>query len=77
MATAWLGYKPKGNVEKLIYDKEVLIRNTKAALVIQCALRRKFAYNVYKERRRWWLLNIVIVRTQATIRGYFQRKRFA
>ena len=45
-------------------------------LKIQCALRRKFAYKRYWVRRRLWLIDCVLPKFQAHVRGMFQRKRY-
>ena len=77
MADRWLGYQPKGDVTALIAAKEKFVRDTKATLAIQCALRRKFAYRRYWIKRRWFLVHKVIPRFQARLRGAFQRRRYA
>lgn len=75
MATQWLGYQPKQNVETLIQYKEEHVYKTKQALLIQAALRRKFATRIYWERYRGRLLSVVIPLFQARVRGMIQRKR--
>jgi hypothetical protein len=77
MATQWLGYQPKPAVETLIAKKEEHVMQTKQAIMIQAALRRKFASRIYWERYRSRLLNVVIPLFQARVRGMIQRKRFA
>ena len=76
MAEKWLGYQPKGDVNMLIAAKEKFVRDTRAALSIQNALRRKFAYRRYWVKRRWFLVHQVIPRFQARLRGAFQRRRY-
>lgn len=76
MADRWLGYQPKGDVEALIRARELFVLNTKMALRIQCALRRKFAYRRYWDKRRWHLVYRVIPKFQAHLRGGFQRRRY-
>ena len=76
MADRWLGYQPKGNVEGLIREREIFVLNTRMALKIQCALRRKFAWRRYWDRRRWHLVTRVVPKFQARLRGAFQRKRY-
>lgn len=76
MANKWLGYQPKGDVGTLIEAREVFRRNSKAALVIQCALRRKFAYRRYRVKRQWYLVHRVLPKWQAHLRGAFQRRRY-
>jgi F-box/leucine-rich repeat protein 2/20 len=75
MAMQWLGYQPKNNVETLIQKKEVHVYQTKQALLIQSALRRKFANRIYWERYRSRLLSVVIPLFQAHVRGMIQRKK--
>ena len=50
MAVQWLGYQSKHKVEDLIRAKEIFVLQTKQALLIQSALRRKFAKRIYWER---------------------------
>ena len=76
MAEKWLGYQPKGNVNKLIAAREKFRQDTRAALKIQCALRRKFAYSRWRVKRAWYLMTKVLPRWQAHLRGAFQRKRY-
>ena len=75
MAVQWLGYQPKQAVETLITQKEEHVLQTKQALLIQSALRRKFANRIYWERYRSRLLNVVLPLFQARVRGFIQRKR--
>ena len=75
MAVQWLGYQPKQAVEKLITQKEQHVHQTKQALLIQSALRRKFANRIYWERYRSRLLTVVLPLFQARVRGVIQRKR--
>lgn len=76
LAKRWLGYQPKENSSQLIAAREIFRLHTKHTLRLQCAIRRKFAYNRYRERRRWWLIIHVIPRAQALVRRYLQRKRY-
>ncbi len=76
MAALWMGYKPKPAVEDLIRQREILRVQTKQAILIQSALRRKFAHRVYWERYRNMLLCVVIPMFQARVRGVLQRKKF-
>ena len=76
MANSWLGYQPKANVAGLIVAREIFRLHTKSAKVIQCALRRKFAYKRYWIRRRWWLMTTIIPVAQARVRGMIQRIKY-
>ena len=76
MASQWIGYRPKPNAEKLIGNRQLSRTQTAKSIIIQCMFRKKKAYMIYRVKRRWWLLNKVIPRTQACWRGYIQRKRF-
>lgn len=76
MANKWFGYQPKKGSADLIFARQVFRMRDAASLKVQCALRRKFAYKRYKNRRRWWLINITIPKFQAVMRGRRLRKRF-
>lgn len=77
MAKHWLGYEPKSlHVETLIVQHQQDALHVSAVRIIQSVVRRKIAYRVYRERKRWWLLNIVLPKAQACYRGYIQRKRW-
>ncbi len=76
MANKWLGFQPKGDVAGLIAAREIFKVHTRSALLIQCALRRKFAYKRYRIRRRWWLMTTIMPKAQAHIRGMIQRVKF-
>jgi len=76
MASQWVGYKPKDGAEELILGREVFRRQLAATVIIQCLFRRKKAFKIYREKRRWWLLHIVLPRVQSLFRGYMQRKRY-
>ena len=47
MANKWLGFQPKANVAGLIVAREIFRLHTKNVLIIQSALRRKFAQSRY------------------------------
>lgn len=76
MANKWLGYQPKPDVAGLIVAREIFKVHTKSTKLIQCALRRKFAYKRYWIRRRWWLMTKIIPVTQARVRGMLQRIKY-
>lgn len=77
MATGWLGFRPKGNAEKLIEEKLNLLKETAKAIKIQCLIRKKFANKIFWARHRDRMIATFIPIFQAVVRGYFQRKRFA
>eukprot|EP01041_Mallomonas_annulata_P002654 gene2654-5210_t len=77
LARDWLGYQPRLHHEEMIAATELHRSRMEAALTIQCALRRKFAYNKYRFHRRMWLVNDVIPRVQARVRGMIQRRKYA
>jgi hypothetical protein len=77
MANKWLGFQPKANVAGLIVAREIFRLHTKSALLLQCLVRRKFAYKRYKIRRKWFLMTKVIPRIQARSRGMCQRVKYS
>ena len=77
LARDWLGYQPKLNHEALIQHREAFRQRTRAATTIQQMVRKKIAYNAYREKRRRWLVHVVIPRAQARIRGVLQRRIYA
>jgi len=76
MANKWLGYQPKKGSSDLIVARQIFRMRDAAALKVQCALRRKFAFKRWRNRRRWWLLNKTIPKFQAAARGRRLRKKF-
>eukprot|EP01042_Synura_sphagnicola_P003285 gene3285-4066_t len=76
LAKDWLGYQPRADSLLLIQLREEFRERTRAATRMQCMVRTKIAYNVYRERRRRWLVQFVIPKAQARMRGYLQRKRY-
>ena len=76
LAQKWLGYQPKSNSSELMGARRLFRLQTASALLIQCGIRRKAAYKKWRERRRWWLMNVVIPRLQAYIRMRQRRKRY-
>ena len=76
MATRWLGYQPKEGSGQLIAIREKFRLETAKALLIQCMVRRKFAYTIWREKRRWWLLNKIIPKFQAGFRRRQQLKQY-
>ena len=72
----WFGYCPKANAAKLILESERNRADTGSAVVIQCLIRRRIAWNVYKEKRRWWVIQHTIPRAQACYRGYLVRMKY-
>mmetsp|Transcript_24822 Transcript_24822/g.41360 ORF Transcript_24822/g.41360 Transcript_24822/m.41360 type:complete len:948 (+) Transcript_24822:195-3038(+) len=77
MATQWLGYQPRQQVENLIQQREQHVLRTKQAVMIQSALRRKFASRIFWERYRSRLIDVVIPIFQAHVRGRQQRHIWA
>lgn len=75
-ARDWLGYQPRAEAQALIEKKELDMRRTAAATFLQSVMRRKRAYKFYAELRRRWLINVVIPRAQARVRGVLQRTRY-
>jgi hypothetical protein len=73
LATQWVGYQPKVGAMDLKLTKALNNLKLKNSIKIQSALRRKFAYTIYWEKRRWWLLNRMLPKFQAQIRGVFKR----
>lgn len=69
MAAAWIGYRPKADVEGLIISRKKDRIEHASAITIQCLIRMKKAWWVYLERRRHWLINFTIPRFQACWRG--------
>ena len=45
-------------------------------IIIQCLFRRKLAYRRYWEKRRHWLMRVIMPRFQAFVRGKLQRIKF-
>jgi hypothetical protein len=60
----------------MISTEEILQEKTFNVLLIQCAIRRKFAYKKYFKVRRLGLITHVLPVFQAHVRGYLQRARF-
>ena len=76
MSPTYVGYRPKEGSDGLIAAREQYRLDLVACMKIQCLLRKKKAYIIYKEKRRWWLINRVIPRAQACYRGYKQRLKY-
>ena len=76
LANEWFGFRPKNNAAGLIVAKERWRWETANALKIQCAVRRKLAWTVYKERRRIWIVARAIPKYQALYRGYKERQKY-
>ena len=76
LALHWLGFQPRENAYQNIAGAELKQERMANALVIQCMWRRKLAYRKYWERRRWWLMRVVVTRFQANVRGHLQRIKF-
>jgi hypothetical protein len=72
----WFGFEPKKDAENLILLKERNRVLTAMALKIQCMIRRKIAYRVYREKRRIWIVNRAIPKFQALYRGVVVRRRY-
>ncbi len=77
VSPAYFGYQPKENAELLIVKAEEDRADAGSALIIQMLIRRRIAWKVYKERRRWWLITHTIPRAQACYRGYVIRMKYA
>jgi len=77
MANKWLGFQPKPNVAGLIVAREIFRLHNKSSIVLQCLVRRKFAYTRYRIKRKWWLMTKIVPRIQARIRGMCQRRKYA
>jgi len=77
LAQDWLGYQPKKDHQQLILHREDFKKRTANAIKIQCAMRKKKAYKAYRDRRRVWLVSVVIPKAQARIRGILERRRYA
>jgi hypothetical protein len=76
MAKQWIGYQPKPGFQQLMELKVQLKKKNMAAILIQAAIRRKFAYKVYKIRRKAWMISIGVPKIQSAVRGFLQRKKF-
>jgi hypothetical protein len=76
MAKQWVGYQPKPGFEKLMELKVEMKKKNACAQIIQCAIRRKFAYKIFKIRRKAWLIAHFVPKIQAAIRAYLERKRY-
>ena len=76
MSPTYVGYRPKDGCEDLIQQREQYRLDLAACVKIQVMFRRKKAYMIYREKRRWWLINCVIPRAQACYRGFKQRQKW-
>jgi F-box/leucine-rich repeat protein 2/20 len=76
MSPTYVGYRPRDGCEDLIAQREQFRLDFVACVKIQCTMRRKKAYKIYKEKRRWWLINKVIPRAQAVYRGFKERQKW-
>ena len=76
MASHWIGYRPKANTEELIAKRERFRIEIKAIMKMQCLFRRKKAMYIYRERHRWWSINLMIPRAQACWRGHVQYEKY-
>jgi hypothetical protein len=76
LASEWFGFRPKNNAAGLIIAKETWRFETMHALKIQCAIRRKLAWAVYREKRRMWIVARAIPKYQALYRGYKVKLKF-
>jgi hypothetical protein len=72
LAMLWVGFQPKPRADSMIIAAEERNCRSQAALVVQCVVRRRRAYQAYREKRRWWLMATVLPRFQAIVRGYLQ-----
>ena len=68
--------QPRTNAYQAIQGAETKQLQKGSAILIQCMFRKKLAYRRYWDRRRWWLLSVVIVQFQAHVRGHLQRIKF-
>jgi hypothetical protein len=73
----WFGFQPKVGAMDLIKESERNRADAGSALIIQCMVRRRIAWNNYKEKRRWWLTKHTIPRVQACYRGFIIRRKYA
>lgn len=76
MATQWLGYQARPQVETLIAKREEHKLHTFQAIKIQCLIRKRFAERIFWVRYREKLITRVVPLFQAVVRGYIQRKRY-
>lgn len=76
IAQSWYGYQPKENAKELMKQHDEFILQTIHAIKIQSIIRRKKAYQIYKNKYRLRYMTLIIPYIQAYIRGYLQRKRW-
>lgn len=76
LAKNWVGYEPKPDYLDFIRNAELHHLQSSKAVLIQSVVRRKIAYTITSEKRRFWLIDRHIPRAQALVRGYQQRRRY-
>mmetsp|Transcript_15428 Transcript_15428/g.23272 ORF Transcript_15428/g.23272 Transcript_15428/m.23272 type:complete len:1050 (+) Transcript_15428:143-3292(+) len=73
----WFGFEPKQGASNLIVESEERRFHSAMAIKIQCMVRSRIAWNVYKEKRRMWIVDKAIPKYQALYRGYKVKMRYA